>query len=210
MSFAAVFSPTPGTPGILSMESPISARRSGICSGVTPIFTFTAASSSTTRSPPRPLVVKTRTRGLHELEHVLVGGDEDDVDGRIPHAIDERAQHVVGLEARDLEQGHPQRLEQPPHVRNLDPQIVRGGRARLLVRGELRLAKARPRRIPRGHEVLGRLLPQELPDHGRRAEHDVARQALRGGEIGQRVVGAIHVARGVEDEQALGHGDSRL
>ena len=64
MSFAAVFSPTPGTPGILSMESPISARRSGICSGVTPIFTFTAASSSTTRSPPRPLVVKTRTRGL--------------------------------------------------------------------------------------------------------------------------------------------------
>ena len=39
---------------------------------------------------------------------------------------------------------------------------------------------------------------------------DVARQPLRGREIGQRVVGAVHVARGVEDEQALGHGDSRL
>ncbi len=37
---------------------------SGICSGSTPHLAFTAASSKTTRSPPRPVVENTRTRGL--------------------------------------------------------------------------------------------------------------------------------------------------
>ena len=35
-NFAAVLSPTPGTPGILSAESPFSPRKSGNWSGVTP------------------------------------------------------------------------------------------------------------------------------------------------------------------------------
>ena len=39
--FTAVFSPTPGTPGILSEESPISPLRSMICSGVTPYSSMT-------------------------------------------------------------------------------------------------------------------------------------------------------------------------
>ena len=33
---------------------------------------------------------------------------------------------------------------------------------------------------------------------------------LRGGEEGQRMVGAVEEARAVEDEQTLGHGDIRL
>ena len=37
----AVFSPIPGTPAILSTESPISASRSGIFSGGTPSFSLT-------------------------------------------------------------------------------------------------------------------------------------------------------------------------
>ena len=35
-SLIAVFSPTPGTPGMLSVASPLSALRSGICSGSSP------------------------------------------------------------------------------------------------------------------------------------------------------------------------------
>ncbi len=37
---------------------------SGICAGSTPHLAFTAASSKTTRSPPRPVVENTFTRGL--------------------------------------------------------------------------------------------------------------------------------------------------
>ena len=45
------------------MLSPINARRSGICSGVTPHLAVTAASSYHTGSP-RALAESTRTRGL--------------------------------------------------------------------------------------------------------------------------------------------------
>ena len=116
MSFAAVFSPDAGHAGDVVDGVAHQREDIGDLLGLTPIFAFTAASSSTTRSPPRPRRRKHADPRAHELEHVLVGGDQDDVDGQIPHAVDEGAQHVVGLEARDLEQRHPQRLEQPPHV----------------------------------------------------------------------------------------------
>ena len=45
ISLAAVFSPTPGTPGRLSLGSPRSAAYSGYCSGVTPVRSTMPASS---------------------------------------------------------------------------------------------------------------------------------------------------------------------
>mmetsp|Transcript_43177 Transcript_43177/g.139405 ORF Transcript_43177/g.139405 Transcript_43177/m.139405 type:complete len:297 (-) Transcript_43177:282-1172(-) len=47
-SFAAVFWPTPGTPGTLSLASPTSASRSTSWSGRTPCLACTAAASSST------------------------------------------------------------------------------------------------------------------------------------------------------------------
>ena len=41
--FAAVFSPTPGTDGKLSLGSPRSAAKSGYCSGVNPYLVKTAS-----------------------------------------------------------------------------------------------------------------------------------------------------------------------
>ena len=43
ISCAAPFGPMPGTPGTLSVESPISACTSTILSGVTPNFSMTSA-----------------------------------------------------------------------------------------------------------------------------------------------------------------------
>ena len=57
ISIVAVFSPTPGTPGMLSELSPISALRSMISEGVTPYFSFTAASSMSVVSV-RPIDVE--------------------------------------------------------------------------------------------------------------------------------------------------------
>ena len=45
MSFAAVFSPMPGTPGRLSLGSPRNAAYSGYCAGVTPVRSKMPASS---------------------------------------------------------------------------------------------------------------------------------------------------------------------
>jgi hypothetical protein len=45
ISFAAVFSPTPGTPGRLSDGSPRIAAYSGYCAGVTPVRSLIPASS---------------------------------------------------------------------------------------------------------------------------------------------------------------------
>jgi hypothetical protein len=44
MSWAAVFTPMPGTPGTLSVESPASAWTSTTLSGVTPNFSSTSGS----------------------------------------------------------------------------------------------------------------------------------------------------------------------
>jgi hypothetical protein len=43
MSCAAVFTPMPGTPGTLSVESPARACTSTTLSGVTPNFSFTSS-----------------------------------------------------------------------------------------------------------------------------------------------------------------------
>ena len=45
MSLAAVFSPTPGTPGRLSDGSPRMAAYCGYCAGVTPVRSLMPASS---------------------------------------------------------------------------------------------------------------------------------------------------------------------
>ena len=51
-SSSAVFSPTFGTPGILSLLSPINARKSGTCSGVKPYSFFNRSRSQISGSLP--------------------------------------------------------------------------------------------------------------------------------------------------------------
>jgi len=63
ISFTAVFSPTPWTPLMLSIASPISPSTSAICPGSTPQRSRTLASSYSTGSPVRPATLRTRTRG---------------------------------------------------------------------------------------------------------------------------------------------------
>jgi hypothetical protein len=144
----------------------------------------------------------------HELEHVLVGGDQDDLDQQVSRAIHHRAQHVVGLEARHLQERQAQRFEEGLHQRDLASEIVGRGRPRLLVGRELLFPERRAGWIPRHREVLGVVLPQELPQHGGHAEDRVARHPLRGGEKRNRVVGAKEEAGAVQDEQTLGHAGS--
>ena len=57
--FAAVFSPTPGIDGRLSLGSPRSAAKSGYCAGVNPYFSMTASGVMRARSVTPRLGYKT-------------------------------------------------------------------------------------------------------------------------------------------------------
>ena len=80
----APFSPMPGTPLMLSIESPISASTSTTCSGATPNFSFTPVGVV-----PGAFVARVvdRMPSCDELKEVLVAGDDRDVEARRPRAF---------------------------------------------------------------------------------------------------------------------------
>ncbi len=143
--------------------------------------------------------------GADELEHVLVGGDQHHFHRLAPHPVDERTQHIVGLETRHLEERQTERLEDPLDEGDLAAEIVGHSRARLLVGRELLLAKGGAGRIPGHCRVLRILLAEQLQEHGGHAAHRVGRLALGVGEIGQGVIGAVEKSRPVYHEEARAH-----
>jgi len=90
----------------------------------------------------------------HQLEHVLVGGDQDQLDRQVAGALHHGAQHVIGLEAGHLQHGQAQGLEERLDVRDLAAEVVRRRGPRLLVGRELLLAEGRARRVPGHREVV--------------------------------------------------------
>ncbi len=143
--------------------------------------------------------------GADELKHVLVGGDEHHLHRLAPHPVDQRAQHIVGLEARYLEEGQPERLEDALDEGDLAAEIVGHARTRLLVRRELLLAKGGARRIPRHRRVRRVLLAEQLQEHGGHSAHGVGRLALGVGEIGEGMIGAVEKPRPVHHEEPRAH-----
>ena len=134
-----------------------------------------------------------------ELEHVLVRRHEHDLERQVARPIHQRAEDVVGLEARHLEERQPERLEQRLDVRRSGRRRSSGMLGpRLLVGGEALLAKRGTRRIPGDGGVLRVLLPEELPEHGGHAVDRVAGHALGGREVRQGVVGAVEIAGAVQ------------
>ena len=94
-SASAVFSPTPGTPGMLSTLSPISARKSTICSGGTPNFARTPSTSSRVSV----IVLTSVTCAVDQLRHVLVAGGDQHRHAVARWPARQRADHIVGLDA---------------------------------------------------------------------------------------------------------------
>ena len=115
----------------------MSASTSAICAGSTPQRSRTLASSYITRSPVRPSTDEHAHPRPHELQQVLVAADHDDLEvAWLQRLLDQRGQHVVGLEAGHLDHRRAQRLEQPPHVGQLAGEVVGHRGPRGLVLGE--------------------------------------------------------------------------
>src|SRR5439155_9674913 len=137
--------------------------------------------------------------GADELESILVRGDEDEVDVGVAEPADDGGEDVVRLVARSLEDGQPEGLERPPHRRELLDEVLRHPRALDLVLGEPLVAKGGTLGVPGDAHVVRPILAEELPQHHGEAEGGVGRQAARGREVGDGVVGAVEVGRTVDE-----------
>ena len=117
----APFSPMPGTPFTLSMESPISARTSTTWSGRHAELLGHARGIE-----PGALVARVVDADAvaDQLEEVLVAGDDRHLEAGRRRLRRQRADHIVGLEARAGEDGHAHRLARLVHPGDLLPQVV--------------------------------------------------------------------------------------
>ena len=207
MSLAAVFSPTPGTPGRLSLGSPrkrgvVEVLRGGDAGALDdPGFVVERVVGDTAA-----VVEHLHVRVVHERVAVAVAGDEDGVDPLFVGAGRERRDHVVGLDAFDLQHGDVQRLDHLFDERELRHEDVGRLLAVALVVAVEVVAVGAARGVEHDAEVVGLLVGEHLHQHRREAVDRVRDRALGRGEIGgQRVERAERERVAVEQEQLLGH-----
>ncbi len=123
MSFAAVFGPMPGTPGMLSTVSPIRARMSTTCSGVTPsVLKMSAAVTAWS-----VCTSKSSTLLVEQLGEVLVLGDDADVEVRmrLAQSAHDRRDDVVGLDALFAQHRHVHLVQDLEAALDLRVEVVR-------------------------------------------------------------------------------------
>ncbi len=128
-----------------------------------------------------------------ELERVAVAGDDDDVDAFVGRAYCERRDHVVGLDARNLQLHDLDGLQHFVDQRQLRrEEIGRLLAARLVVGVELVPERRPARRVERDRDVVGLLVGHHLREHRREAVHRVRHgPGLRREVGGQREEGAV-------------------
>ena len=152
-----------------------------------------------------------------ELVGVAVAGDDHHRDAALPGLLDQRGDHVVGLEALDADVAVAEGLDERPQVRPLElEQVGAGGALGLVVRGEL-LAAAHPG-VPDHHGRHLAVVREDLHEHRREAEDRVGRAPVGGRDrlrereerpVGERVpVDQEQLAGGVS--VGLGHAPRRL
>ena len=146
---------------------------------------------------------------LDQLQHVLVGRDDDDVEARRPRRMGERADHVVGLVAGHLEDRDPVGLARSADLGDLGGQVlVHGGPVRL-VAVVLLVADGLLRPVEGDRQVLARMLAEHLLQHRHEAVDGVGRPAGLGREAPDRVVSAVdvgHRVHEVDGRARRGHG----
>ena len=142
---------------------------------------------------------------VHELHQVLVEGDDGHLVSRFGSTAGDRAEHVVRLVARRLEDRDAVGLDQPADVRNLRAQVVRHRRAVRLVLGVALLAHRGAGDVERDAHQVRLLLAEQLVEHLREAEGGVGRLALAARERRQREKRSEDRRVTVDQEQALGH-----
>jgi hypothetical protein len=155
------------------------------------------------------LRVKHTDAVAHQLEEILVAGDDGDVEARGDSLRGQRTDHVVGFIALRRQDRHAQRLTGGVHHRNLYGELVGHRRAiRLVVRHEI-VAEGASGQIERRADVFRLVLVQQLAQH---RDEDIDRvggtalcvaeeAAFRGAH--RRMKRAVHLRAAVDEEQTF-------
>ncbi len=196
---AAVFTPMPGTPGTLSVESPIKACTSITFDGGTPNRSSTSASPITLFFMVSYMRMPGRTSCIRSLS-------EDTMVTSAP-ACERLAgigrDQIVGLVTLHLDAGDVERLHRVADQRKLRDEVLGQVWAVRLVAVEQIVAEG-ARRVIEDHREMGRRtefagLAQELPQHAAEAMHRADRQPVgRPRQRRQRVIGPENIPRAVD------------
>ena len=214
-SEAAVFSPTPATPGSPSEASPRMVAKSAYWLGRTRYFPTTTSSvtRSWLRTPRGDVEHPDAVPVVDQLEQVAVAGDHVD---RHRGAGREGADHVVGLVAvgaddadaegvEHLEDDRHLQLERVGHL--LDVRLRTGplgdDAVRLVRRDQVDAPLRAPVVVPRADQMRRPVVGHQPADEVEEAAHRVHRRAVGGEHLGHPEEGTEVHRRGVEDHQSL-------
>ncbi len=144
---------------------------------------------------------------VHELQRVLVSGDEQDARTLGGGLLGERAEDVVALPALGLDDRHIERREERLDHRELRLEVRVRGRPLDLVRGECLGAESGLAAVERHDHTVGPQVGDQLDEHRHEAEHGVGGPAVRRGHRGRKPVErAVHETVAVDDgKRTFGH-----
>ena len=139
---------------------------------------------------------------VDQLHHVLVAGDDHGLEPGGARLRGERADHVVGLHARDFDHRQAEGVDDPADVAELGAELVRERGTVLLVLGVQAVAKCLTRRVEHDRRVARLLLPEQLRKHVSEAEGRVGGEPPRRAEPRERVERPVDVTAAVDQVEA--------
>jgi hypothetical protein len=113
----------------------------------------------------------------------------------------QRANHIVGLDAIDHQDGHAKSAHGGVDRLDLHAQLVRHRRAVRLVFGIKLVAKSLALGVKNAGNIVGRRFLAQAFEHVHKAVQRVGRRAVGGGKILDRVEGAVEIRRTVDEQQ---------
>ena len=143
---------------------------------------------------------------VDELREILVARRHEYALFFLRSLTAQRADHVIGLDALDLQQRQTHRPNGLEYRLDLAPEVVGHRRPRRLVLAVNVVAKRLARRVEHDRDMRVGLFAYELVDHRQHAVQRAGRLARRIRKVRQRVVRPVKVGRAVDQyEVSTGH-----
>ena len=209
--FDAVFSPTPGMPGRLSLGSPRSAAKSGYCAGVQPVLLGHRGRGEPGHVADAAPGHQDRDVVADQLERVPVAGDDQHLHAAGGGLRRQRGDEVVGLVPGQRQPRDAERVEHLEDQAQLTLEVGGSLLAVRLVLDVLLVPEGRLAPVERDGDVRRLLVPQHVDQHRREPVDGVRRLPRRGREVlgGQREEGTVGERVPVEQEQEVAPGRGR-
>ena len=137
----------------------------------------------------------------HELQSVLIAGDNNALPALLRADAAHGAEKIVRLPAGELAPLNAERVEHVLQNRHLRGEIVRHGLARRLIRLAVLVAERRLAAVEHDAERVRGLVVEQLLQDIQKAENGVRRRAVGRGERAHAVICAVHEAVAVDEHQ---------